>query len=87
MPYQRRYYYIMSLVNCSRIKSYVDIPIRSHPYGGNKMLFFAYYFIIFYCVSLRKYHFCKTISGIHKTTPLVHLFVKFKDILVKLRIL
>ena len=36
MPYQRQYPYTELLVNSSRINPYVDTPIRSYPYIGNK---------------------------------------------------
>ena len=47
MPYQRHYYYIVSLVNCSRIDSYDGIPISSYPSAGDKSAIFAYYFDLF----------------------------------------
>ena len=37
----------MPLVNCSRINSYVGIPIWSHPSAGDKSAIFSYYFDLF----------------------------------------
>ena len=44
MPYSRHYYYIVSLVNCSRLNPCVGIPICSYPSAGDKNAIFAYYF-------------------------------------------
>ena len=41
------YYYIVSLVNCSRINSYVGIHIWSYPSAGVNSAIFAYYFDLF----------------------------------------
>ena len=44
----------MSLVNCSRINPYVDIPIWSYPLAVNKSANFAYYFHLFNSIQFTK---------------------------------
>ena len=68
MPYQRHYYYIVSLVNCSRINCYVGIPIWSYPSAGHKSAILAYYFDLFnslYCtkISFMQNHIRKSSSN------------------------
>ena len=83
MPYLRQYPYIESLVNSSRVNPYVDTPIWSYPDIDNKKApFFAYCSLILIVYNIRKYDLCKITSKDHETTPLLHLFMKLREIRV-----
>ena len=79
MPYQMHYCYVVSLVNCYGINSYVDISIWSYPYTGNKMLRFAH-FSSFDYIYLQQYHLCKTryVDGTptSEVTPFTILYIR-----------
>ena len=51
VSYLRRYYYIISLIKCSGINPYVDIPVWSYVYDGNNS---AHYTHLFNCIWLTK---------------------------------
>ena len=68
------------------ISPYVDVPICSYAYAGNKSATFVYNSHLLNCSSF-KCHLCKIIYKNHDTKSMPHLFVKVNVIWVKFRIL
>ena len=86
IPYQRRYHYIVSLVNCSRINPYMLTSLFNQFLKLLiKMLIIAYHFHLFNSIWLTKILLMQ--NNIRKSAPLFHLFLKSKVILVELCIL
>ena len=88
VAYLRRYYCIISLIRWSGINPFVDIPVWSYAYDGNKSATFCplYSFIQLYIMN-ENVTCAKSYQKNHETTPLLHMFVNLKVIWVKLCIL